>query len=294
MKKIIKSFRLIVTLVISITIINNAAAQETDLSKIAANISNEGLSLYKSEWASWYGSDIFSEKCQNKRTLSGGYISYDTGKGLNNIFFSKGTDPEVIATITFGYDYNSNNYKLDTTTRKLTAIEKELHTIRQAAIADLYKDTLYKRYNNTSINPIPVINNNTKKVYLLTGPQSNGVVIFGNDYLLTFDKKNNLTDKKKLHKNLIAINYANTSGDTSKTTIGTIHSHLPETGDFITATDICTLMLYEKFTTWNQHIVISKNYVSIWDCKRNNLAILTKEAWDKVNVDENTLRNKPQ
>jgi hypothetical protein len=38
-----------------------------------------------------------------------------------------------------------------------------------------------------------------------------------------------------------------------------MHSHLPETGDFITPTDICTLMPYEKFANWKTHNVVSKN-----------------------------------
>jgi hypothetical protein len=74
--------------------------------------------------------------------------------------------------------------------------------------------------------------------------------------------------------------------------VASIHTHLPESGDFITATDICTLMLYENFTTWNQHIVMSKNYVSIWDCKRNSLVVITKEAWEKMNPAKSALENK--
>ena len=31
------------------------------------------------------------------------------------------------------------------------------------------------------------------------------------------------------------------------------------------ATDICTLMLYEKFAKWKQHNVVSKNYLNIWN-----------------------------
>lgn len=46
----------------------------------------------------------------------------------------------------------------------------------------------------------------------------------------------------------------------------TIHSHLPETGDYITATDICTLMLYEKAAKWKSHNVVSEKFLNIWDC----------------------------
>ena len=163
-----------------------------------------------------------------------------------------------------------------------------MHLIRTAALKTINSDTLFKHYKNTNLNLIPLISNERKKVYVLTGPEENGVVIFGNDYLLTFDDNNELISKKQLHKNIISINYGST-GDT--TIIGTIHTHLPETGEFITATDICTLMLYEKFAKWQQHYVMSKNYVSIWDCNKNILAILTKKAWDNIYNDQRK-RNK--
>jgi hypothetical protein len=123
---------------------------------------------------------------------------------------------------------------------------------------------------------------------VLTGPKEDGVVIFGNDYLLKYNDKNELLNKKQLHKNIISINY--NTGDT--VVIATMHTHLQETGDFITATDICTLMLYEKFAKWEQHYVISNNYISIWDCNKNSLVILTKQAWDNINNDQKNRHKK--
>jgi len=191
----------------------------------------------------------------------------------------------VLATISFGYDFNSDNYKLDTVDRKLTSFEKQLYTIRQSAISELYKDTLFKTYKNTSLNPIPIIGNNTRKVYVLTGTHLNGVVIFGNDYLIDFDQNNNIINKKSLHKSIIPIY-------TAKDTIGTttFHTHLPETGDFITPTDICTLLLYEKLTKWSQHFVRSKDYISIWDCKKNTLLIMTMVAIRRIEESQKQLK----
>jgi hypothetical protein len=273
---------------LTLTCSTRSWGQNKDLMKIADSISNEGKALYKSEWTSWYGTDIFSGKCKERRAMSGGYISYDTGQGLNNIFFSKGQNPVVLATISFGYDLNSNNYKLDTVNRKFSPVESELYTIRQTALAEINKDTLFKRYNHTSLNLVPIIHNNSKRVYVLTGAEVNGVVILGNDYLIDFDQNNSIVSKKRLHKNIIPIEYGK---DSSNVVVASMHTHLPESGEFITATDICTLMLYDKFTTWNQHIVMSKNFTSIWDCKKNMLAILTKEAWEKMNPAKSALEN---
>jgi hypothetical protein len=111
------------------------------------------------------------------------------------------------------------------------------------------------------------------------------VIIFGNDYLLTFDQNNKLLLKKQLHKNIIPIFYGGKEQE-GKQIEGTIHSHLPETGEFITATDICTLMLYEKFAKWNTHNVISEKYLNIWNCKTDRLIVVEMSAVDKIKKDQ--------
>ena len=107
------------------------------------------------------------------------------------------------------------------------------------------------------------------------------MVIIGNDYLLTFDKKNNLIKKKQLHANIISIKYMKEEDEAV-----TMHTHIRKTGNFITATDICTLLLYERFAKWKQHIVISEDYVCLWDCKTDKLLTLTKKVWDKIYKDQ--------
>lgn len=258
-------------------------AQHERLDQITDSITNEGKALYRSEWTSWYGTDIFTAKCPEKKDLSGGYFSYETSDRLTNIFYSKGDAPVVLASISFGKDFNPNNYKLDTIQRKLTETEHDYYALRMATVKRVHSDTIFKRFKNTSLNIIPIIQKDVKKAYVLTGPSVDGVVVFGNDYLINFDKANEITSVKTLHKNIIPIY---TKADSGKTAATTMHSHLPETGDFITATDICTLMLYEKFTTWETHYVISKNYISIWDCKKNDLVILTMEAWKRISDDQ--------
>lgn len=179
------------------------------------------------------------------------------------------------------------------TERSFTINESDLYIIRRVALATINSDTLFKTYKNTNLNLIPLINDGERKVYVLTGPEQNGVVIFGNDYLLTFDKDNKLTAKKQLHKNIIFINYGSKE-EQGKEIEGTIHSHLPETGDFITATDICTLMLYEKFTKWKQHSVVSKNYLNIWNCLTDQLVVIPMGTIDKINKDQEKRNNKKQ
>lgn len=80
---------------------------------------------------------------------------------------------------------------------------------------------MFSWYNNTSFNIIPMVYQEEKKIYVLTGP-------------------------------------------------------------FITPTDICTLMLYAPSAGWEWHYVMSKKYISIWNCKENSLLILTQKARKKI------------
>jgi len=252
-----------------------------DLDKTSA-IVYEGKTMYRSEMASWYGTDLFLEKFKEHSDNIGGYFSYDDKDVTSCVFYSKGDNPKILATISFDSSYDVNTAKVDSKQREFSNYEKDIYIVRKKALEIINSDTLFKTYRNTTLNLIPFINHNEKKVYVLTGPKVSGVVVFGNDYLLTFDKDNQLINKQQLHKNIIPINY----GQHGQEAFGSMHTHLPETGEYITSTDICTLMLYEKFAKWKQHVVISENYVSIWDCEKNELNALTREAWDNINNDQ--------
>jgi hypothetical protein len=138
-------------------------------------------------------------------------------------------------------------------------------------------DTFFEQYKNCDLNIIPVIEGNTKKVYILTGPHENGVIIFGNDYELIFDKNDNLKFKRRIHKNILI-----ERASKEQKTVAGIHTHLASTGDLITSTDICTLMLYAKSFGMQNYYVLSEEYVSLWDCEKNKLNIITRKAWDKI------------
>ncbi|MCB0802692.1 MAG: hypothetical protein KDB74_06310 [Flavobacteriales bacterium] len=259
--------------------------------KEAQSIVVEGKLLYKSEMASWYGTDLFLNNYKKRENI-GGYFSYSENDTAKCVFFSKTDNPRVIGTITFDGDYDVNRAKTDLTERDFTYEENKLYQIRKIALTELQtnENAFFKFYENTNPNIIPLSNGKEKKVYILTGPQQSGVVIFGNDYLLTFDNNNNLISKKQLHKNIISIEYGN--ADEGLKVEGTMHSHLPETGDFITATDIYTLMLYESFAKWKTHNVISEKYLNIWNCETDQLTIIPMSEVDKINKDQEKRKKK--
>ncbi len=275
MKKIIN--------LIAIIIFGINAFGQSKVEKRTQPIVEEGKKLYKSEMASWYGTDIFIEKFKETEKI-GGYFSYSENEISKCIFFSKEEKPKVIGSITFDDTFNVKSAKTELNERDFSENETVLFEIRRNALKIINSDTIFKKYEKTNLNLIPIVSNGEKKVYVLTGPKESGVVIFGNDYLLTFDKNNNLKNRKQLHKNIIKINYDNKDESNGSTFI---HSHLTETGDFITATDICTTMLYGKFAKWKAHNVISKKYLSIWNCETNTLFVMTTDAVKKITDDKN-------
>lgn len=267
-----------------LTVLNLSVIGQTNPTDEAQPIVVEGKLMYKSEMASWYGTDLFLEKYKAQENI-GGYFSYTDKEFSKCIFFSKGEKPKVIGTISFDSTYNIKTAEVNLAERNFTKTENDLYEMRKLASIEINSDTLFKSYKNTNLNVIPLIIGKDKKVYVLTGPQESGVVIFGNDYLLKFDANNKLLIKKQLHMNIIPVYYGGKE-EKDKPTFGAVHSHLPETGQFMTATDICTLMLYEKFAKWEQHMVVSEKYMNIWNCKTDQLTVIPKDVVDKINKDQ--------
>ncbi len=237
-----------------------------DLKKIAEDITEEGMLLYKSEMASWYGSDVFLANYKEKEKI-GGYFSYIDIDIPKCIFYSK--DGKVLGQVSFPTNYNPENTKLDLKSREFTKLESEYHEIRQKAFFLVKMDTIFKSYQNRNFNIVPLITKNEKKVYILTGTNVNNQIIFGNDYLISF-KKNEISKVEKLHQSIIVQTIVD---EKVGKTIGGAHSHVLEDWQYITPTDICTLMLFQKFTNWESYSVVSKKYTSLWNCENNTLVI---------------------
>jgi len=279
------------TLIFILTLLSISVFGQKNPTEEAQPIVAEGKLLYKSEMASWYGTDVFLERYKERENI-GGYFSYSKNDTSKCVFFSRSENPIVIGTISFDSSYAVAKAKVDLTERLFTQVENDLYQIRKIALTELQTnvDGLFKFYENTNPNIIPLINGKEKKVFILTGPQQNGVVIFGNDYLLTFDKNNKLVSKRQLHKNIISIEYDNVKEDMKVE--GAMHSHSQETGEFITATDICTLMLYSKFAKWKTHNVVSKKYLNIWNCETDQLTVVPMSTINNIEKDQEERKGK--
>lgn len=251
-----------------------------NLQKIAREITDEGILLYKSEMASWYGTDVFLANFKDREKI-GGYFSYIDEDIPKCIFFSK--DQKILGTISFPTNYNPENSKVDMNSRDFTPTELAYYKLRKEALTRMESDTIFKKYDNTNFNLVPIITNKTKKVYVITGTNLSNKVIFGNDYLLTFNLKDKIIKTERLHKSLIVQNIVDEK--TGKTISG-VHSHIIKDWQYMTPTDICTLMLNQKFTNWEDYTVVSEKYTSIWNSKNNSLMILKTDVVKKIMDDQ--------
>jgi len=102
--------------------------------------------------------------------------------------------------------------------------------------------------------------------------------LFGNDYVLKFNRKNNIRKKIKLHASLVTIpmDVENVEDKNSK---ATLHTHYDNKTSLITSTDICTLLLYGNQFLWKYHIVKSKKHVSVWNVETSTLLVFKKKEY---------------
>lgn len=264
----------------------------TDLQKKAEEIKAEAFKIYSSEKASWLGTDIMQEVYDSGVPSNlKGYFSYATEDAVRCVFYSNDSIPKILLTIEFDPSFNPEKTTVADYAREFSEREKEYYKLRKSVESVLVADTGYfNYYENTNYNVVPIIDEQSKRVYILTGTTSQGVVLFGNDYLLLFDDNYKLSSKERIHNTLISSpTHADTTGGTP---VGFIHSHVPGRSEYMTATDIATALLYQGYTNWQSCTVISKDYFSIWSCSNNSLTIIPTKTLEKINKAEETRRKK--
>ncbi len=253
-------------------------AQNQDSNQIL----EEGKLLYRLEKASWYSTDHFLATFRSKIDSIGGYISYENDEHkVNSIYYSRFNPEQIFARYTFDSIPNQKPIVIDSEHLTATELEKNLITIlndaRNKAMAN--EDGFFKFYKQSGLNFIPVISDQQRAVFVITGPKVANLVLLGNDYKLEYNNKNEFINKEKLHNSLISFKTNNL-----KEEYLSMHSHVVT--DLITSTDICNLLLYKNYVDWKKHIVISDDEVSIFDLQEESLVIMKREAWDTIYSDE--------
>ncbi len=275
-------------LIILFSLVFNTS-QGTDLQKKAAEIQAEAFKIYRSEKASWLGTDIMQEVYDSGIPSNlKGYFSYATENAVRCVFYSNDSIPKILLTIEFDQSFDPKKTTVADYAREFSEREKEYYLLRKSVESVLIADTgFFKYYENTNYNIVPIIDEQSKRVYILTGTTRQGIVLFGNDYIMLFDNNYKLSSKERIHNTLISspMQSEETSGGTP---VGFVHSHVPGRSEYMTATDIATALLYQAYTNWQSCTVISKDYFSIWSCKSNTLTIIPTKTLKKIEQSEET------
>ena len=271
--------------------------------KTIQEIKDEANALYALESANTTSLDLFYDN-EFKADAIKGFFSYKDKDSIRTIFYAQidTTDPKfkqqpdsvkklykeevdyyaVARSFSYGRSLNKKNAVLSDVSRKMTDEEKLLMRARLAIFKEFDADTAkYKRYLNTSISMLPIDYKKYLKIYLITLPNRPGVVIFGNDYCFEYDKKTlTLTKKEKLHQVYYNVS-AGYNGKKNDPLKYTFHTHKAGDSPFITATDVCLLMLYKGGVEWEQHWVYSDKWVSTYTLYNGNLQITDKKTFQK-------------
>ena len=238
----------------------------------------EATALYHTERAAWVGTDAFLAEYKDQSKI-GGYVAYLAGGKAYCIFVSNAATPMVLGTIAMPLPVAAETAVLDLTERPLTEDEFTLLAMRNAAVVDMTDNSFSRVPAGANLNIVPFLYEGKRKVYVLAGPEEFGQVYIGNDYLITLNKKHKVKDREALHNTLLKFPYSAEDGSAIE---ATVHSHVPGKSEFISVTDVCTLLLYAPYLSWTQHTVISEDYVSILDLEKRSLLIITRAAFDRM------------
>ncbi len=242
----------------------------------------EGKLIYRTAIAVEYGSEIVKTKYPVIKGISSTNVAYLNATQSVCIFFSD-TDPsKIVLSISFNSEGRIENATINNQLRDASSQEQSLYKMMKTIEADVSSTSSYKKYGNTKFMFVPINDSKGKRVYLLTSSEKEGVITFGNDYLVTFDSDNSINKRIAIHKNLMWTEIE--TKEKGKDITEAWHTHLPETGNKITATDIYTILRYEKITRWKKYSVITETLVSVWDCSTDNLMYLPRQEWDKILV----------
>ena len=278
------------------------------------NVMLEGLALYTLILANWTSNDLYYE---NEFTTSNvkGYLSYRDKDTLKTIFwreidttsaeykaktYKKAGDTVaseqsnkvidlrlIVKTVRYNnMSVSKKNASIpDVEERVPTEQEKILIDYRERVYKEIARDTaFFKLYAGTKLRTVPIDAGKEVKVFVYSSLMKEGIVPIGGDYLLVFNKKENLlVSKEDMHKDCVFISsqYNGKASDASK---ATMHTHKTGTSPLITPTDIATLLLYKGQLEWDEHHVVSDKYTSIFSLVDRKLDIMLTKDFEALKV----------
>ncbi|TGE28377.1 hypothetical protein [Hymenobacter metallicola] len=259
-----------------------AQAQAGGLRAIEQRILQEGLALYQSERSAWVATDLLMAQ---KPDLTGmvGYVSYADGDSMRTVFFQQAAET---APLLARYIFSFPHHTIEPGTgrqlrpRPASATEQKFFTVRRRVLEELQENkvsgTAYAFPENTHPNVAILEEAGEIRAYVFTGPQEGGVLPIGNDVLMKIGRNLQVQSTERLHSTYVPMKLP----PDQQVSTG-MHTHL-SAHPYITATDICSLLLYQETFPVPRHMVVGREYVSLFDASTRDILILTKKAFEKM------------
>lgn len=252
-----------------ITFAQNPGLSDKKLRMKLDSILVEGNLLYFYEKAAWISFDMALEQPQVRDNFES-YLTYQTGKAIKTIFLGKNME-KCIAEYTFITDFDTPEF-IQLTERNLSDYEKKLIYIRERIFNKLGD----KEYDlgvpeGFSLNFILLPYGKKYKFYVLTGTSQSNIIPFGNDYLFIADDYGNIEKWRKFHTGMIPA-YTEMEG---YKVVKYTHSHT-SLHPLISATDICTFMLYGPLYDLDKFSVYSEGKYMEYDLETNTIEVKDK------------------
>lgn len=229
----------------------------------------EGNLLFSYEIATWMSTDLAMAHPEVKEKF-GSYLTYQTGDSIRVIILGNNLE-KCMAEYTFASDY----YTPDNSSvkeRALTTYEKKLIYVRERILNNLTKEEYQIRIpDGFNLNFVLLPDGKKYKMYILTGTSQHDVIPFGNDYLFMTDEDGNIEKWRKFHTRLIPLPTKHEGEPVREI----IHSHT-SSNPLISATDICTFMLYGPLGGLKQFSVYGGGRYMIYDLESNTVRISEK------------------
>jgi hypothetical protein len=228
-----------------------------DLEQVSSRILKEGIQLYRNERASWISTDSLPEP---SRKLIAGYFTYSNGENFISIYVDK-SDQNAVRKFTFQPQGNTE-IKLTTTEQdvQLSEIERGILAVRKKAVA--LSSMWYEQFGYSNIvNPNIIINKTSPEfeVYVIPGPKQKGLLPIGGDLKMTFKPNGELKQIGVIHNNLIPFDL-----NSQEEIVATAHEHLGKrlAKEYMTVTDVCTLLLYRQHLKEEKHLSVHRKFIS--------------------------------
>lgn len=228
-----------------------------DLDQISNQILSEGIELYRNEHASWISTDSVPEE---DKALINGYFTYWNGNNYISIYVDS---TDQIALYQFFFQPAEGIELTLIKTLKnvpLTGLERNILSVRKKAIG--IASWWYQQFGYDQIvNPNAIIYRTSPQfeVYVIPGAKQSGLLPIGGDMRMVFKPDGELGKMDAIHNNLIPFEI-----ETHEEIVYLAHEHRGKrlAKEYITATDVCTLLLYREFLKEEKHLTVHKKFVS--------------------------------